>query len=134
MRRGPGVRGWLSRYPDLIDPVLRVLFVCSQNRWRSPTAERIFGGHQGIDARSRGVAGSARRKLTATDVAWADLILVMEEEHRERLVEHHRDQIGSTPVHVLDIPDEYEYMDPELVEMLEAVVIPILHAEGSRAP
>ncbi len=108
--------------------------MCSRNRWRSPTAERIFGGHPGIETRSRGLAGSARQKLTATDVAWADLILVMEEEHRERLVEGHRDQIGSTPVHVLEIPDEYEYMDPELIEILEAVVTPILHAQGSRAP
>jgi predicted protein tyrosine phosphatase len=62
------------------------------------------------------------------DVAWADVIFVMEEAHHDRLLEAHRHALGETPVHVLEIPDEYGLMDPELVEILVAAVTPILAA------
>lgn len=106
-----------------IEP-LRVLFVCSRNRWRSPTAERVFAKHPGLSVRSRGLAKSARRKLTASDVAWAQLIAVMEDTHADRLCE--RFQLGSAQLAVLDIPDEYRTMDPELVQMLRDAMEPVL--------
>jgi predicted protein tyrosine phosphatase len=105
---------------------LKVLFICSRNQWRSPTAERIFSGRRDIEVRSRGLSRTARRKLSAADVTWAELIFVMEEEHRERLVEAHRDALGDTAVHVLDIPDEYPLMDPGLIELLRQGVEPVL--------
>lgn len=111
-------------------PRLKVLFICGRNQWRSPTAERIFSGRRDIEVRSRGVSKTARRKLSATDVTWAELIFVMEQEHRERLVEAHRDALGDKPVHVLDIPDEYPLMDPGLIELLREGVEPVLVEAG----
>ena len=58
------------------------------------------------------------RGLTAADIAWADIIFVMETSHRRRIVEMFGDDLKDTPIHVLDIPDEFEFMDPELIEML----------------
>ena len=50
----------------------------------------------------------------------------MEEKHKSRLVaEVSRLVVGKT-IHVLDIPDEYKYMDQELVEQLEQSVNAIL--------
>lgn len=108
---------------------MRVLFVCSRNMWRSPTAERVFAGRAGLETRSRGVSRSARRRLSAADVAWADVILVMEAEHLERVMEGFGTAVGDRPVHVLDVADEYRYMDPELVAELEAAAGPLIERE-----
>ncbi len=105
---------------------LHVLFICSRNQWRSPTAERVFSKDPRLSVRSRGLAKSARRKLTASDVEWAQLIAVMEDAHADRLCEHF--QVGSTELVVLDIPDEYRAMDPELIQMLRDGMEPILDA------
>ncbi len=105
---------------------LKILFICSRNQWRSPTAERIFSGRRDIEVRSRGLSRVARRKLTAADVAWSELIFVMEDEHRDRLTEAFRDALADTPVHVLGIPDEYPLMDPGLIELLHDGVDPVI--------
>lgn len=57
---------------------------------------------------------------------WADAILVMEDAHRSRLLRGFRGVIGETPVHVLDIPDDYRFMDPDLVDLLKAAIAPVL--------
>ena len=104
-----------------------VLFICSRNRWRSPTAEQIFRKHPLMSVRSAGTSPNARRKVSAEDIRWADVIFVMEEKHKSRLVaDFSRLLVGKT-IHVLDIPDEYKYMDPELVEQLEQSVNAILY-------
>ena len=104
---------------------LRLLFICSRNQWRSPTAERVYGTRKGLDVRSAGVSRSARRRVTNADIEWADLIFVMEEEHKARLKQLFG---GDLPEHVfvLDIPDEYQFMEPGLVEMITSAVDPIL--------
>jgi predicted protein tyrosine phosphatase len=107
---------------------VNVLFVCSRNQWRSPTAERMFKGHPVIIARSAGTSLSARHRISHVDIDWADVILVMEDKHRERIVADYAQLIEHTPIHVLDIPDEYKYMDPELIEILEQTVEPMLFA------
>ena len=107
---------------------VNVLFVCSRNQWRSPTAGRIFKGHPVIVARSAGTSLSARHRISHVDIDWADVILVMEDKHRERIVADYAQLIEHTPIHVLDIPDEYKYMDPELIDMLEQTVEPMLFA------
>ena len=63
------------------------------------------------------------------DVRWADIIMVMEEKHKSRLVAEFTGLLDNKPIHVLDIPDEYKFMDPELVEMLEQSVNSILGLE-----
>lgn len=87
-----------------------VLFLCSQNRLRSPTAEQVFADWPGIETAS----------------AWADLVFVMEKEHRSRLSSRYNAWLGGKRVICLDIPDDYEYMDPVLVELLKRKVAPFL--------
>jgi predicted protein tyrosine phosphatase len=107
------------------DPI-RVLFVCSRNQWRSPTAEQVWRKHPRVQARSAGTSPNARHPVSAGDVVWADVIFAMEEKHKSRLLADYRRLIGSKPVHVLDIPDEYRYMDPALVQQIELSVAAIL--------
>lgn len=104
----------------------KVLVLCSRNRWRSPTAERVFAHSRRIAVRARGLSESAVRRVTAQDIAWADLVVVMEQDHRRQLVRCFRPALGDRPVHVLDIPDEYGFMDPELVELLTTGIGAIL--------
>jgi predicted protein tyrosine phosphatase len=105
---------------------MKLLFVCGRNRWRSPTAERLFSNRPKLEVRARGLSSSANRRLVADDVSWADAIFVMEWSQKRQLVGLFRDQIGDRPVHVLDIPDDYKFMDPELVDLLETGVHAII--------
>lgn len=95
-----------------------ILFVCARNQWRGPTAERIFRDDARFSVRARGLSPQSPRQISLADVAWADRIFVMEAKHRARLVERFRDDLHAKPVDVLDIPDDYRFMDPELVELL----------------
>ena len=101
----------------------RVLFVCSQNQLRSPTAEHVFAGHPGIEVASAGTNHGATQPLTPELVEWADLIFVMEKAHRNKLTARYRKHLANARVICLDIPDEYDYMDPELVRLLKARVL-----------
>jgi predicted protein tyrosine phosphatase len=62
------------------------------------------------------------------DLRWADLVVVMESTHRQRLKADHPDEMRYCSVHVLDIEDNYRFMDPELVEELHGAIDPILDA------
>lgn len=104
----------------------RVLFLCSQNKLRSPTAETLFAGHRGVEVDSAGLNHDAVVPLSAEQVEWADLILVMEPAHRTRLTRHFRPSLAGKRVAVLNIPDDYEYMDPELIRLLRARCAPYL--------
>lgn len=105
---------------------MNLLFICSKNQWRSPTAEQVWGGHPGLNARSAGTSLNARHHVSGADLAWADVIFAMEEKHKSRLLAEHRKVIENKTIHVLDIPDDYRYMDPELVEQLQTSVGEIL--------
>lgn len=96
------------------------LFVCSQNRLRSPTAEHIFADHPGIEVSSAGTNNDAENPLTAEMVEWADTIFVMERAHRNKLQKRFRSSIDAQRVVCLDISDDYEFMDPVLVSLLRA--------------
>jgi predicted protein tyrosine phosphatase len=103
-----------------------VLFICSRNQWRSPTAEQVYRKHPLLAVRSAGTSPNARRKVSADDIGWAAFILVMEEKHKSRLKAEFGRLLEGRRIHVLDIPDEYKYMDPELVEQIEQCVPSIL--------
>ena len=105
----------------------QVLFICSRNQWRSPTAEHIFRRHPLMSVRSAGTSPNARHKVSADDIRWANVIFVIEEKHKSRLVADFSRWLDGKTIHVLDIPDEYKYMDPELVEQLEQSVNAILY-------
>lgn len=96
----------------------RVLFLCSQNKLRSPTAEAIFADHPTVEVDSAGLNNDAVVPLSEEQVRWADLILVMEKAHRNRLNRKFRNALGGKRVAVLNIPDNYDYMDAELVVLL----------------
>ena len=96
------------------------------NEWRSPTAEKVFQREQGIAVRSAGTVRGARRTVSVQDIRWSDLILVMEEKHKLRLVSQFRAEVRYKELHVLDIPDEYKYMDPELIEIVRETATPLI--------
>jgi predicted protein tyrosine phosphatase len=99
--------------------VTNVLFVCSRNRRRSPTAERIFADRDGIETDSAGLAPDAELRLSLDQLQWADLVVVMEKSHRSALTRRFGRHLAHTRVVCLDIPDRYELMDPTLIELLE---------------
>ena len=101
---------------------MRVLFICSQNRLRSPTAEQVFASWAGIEVASAGLNNDAENVVTPELLEWADLIFVMEKAHRNRLGKKFRAYLNGKRVVCLDIPDEYEFMDPALVRLLKARV------------
>ena len=98
----------------------RVLFVCSQNRLRSPTAEQIFSQRADIEVDSAGTNVDATQPLSVDLVQWADLIVVMEKTHRNKVQKKFRSALNGKRLICLDIPDEYEFMDADLVRLLEA--------------
>jgi len=104
----------------------RLLFICSQNRLRSPTAEHVFATYPGVETLSAGLNAGADVPLSDELLRWADLVFVMEKRHREKLAREFRKALGGARVICLDIPDIYEYMDPELVALLEKRVTPYL--------
>jgi predicted protein tyrosine phosphatase len=106
---------------------LKVLFVCSRNQWRSPTAEQLWRKHPKLLTRSGGTSPNARHSVSIEDVRWADVIFVMEEKHKSRLAAEFTRLLTNKSIHVLDIPDEYKFMDPELIDMLEQSVNGILN-------
>lgn len=103
-----------------------VLFICSMNKWRSPTAERVFRRHPGVQVRSAGTSRNAKRHVRVEDIWWADLVIVIESKHHSRLRADFRDEMVNKTVHVLEIPDDYQYMDPELIDILTEAVTPLI--------
>ncbi|MBZ9672162.1 low molecular weight protein tyrosine phosphatase family protein [Mesorhizobium sp. B2-1-8] len=99
-----------------------VLFVCSQNRLRSPTAEQVFSTRRDIEVTSAGTNHDAEKPLTHELVAWADIIFVMEKIHRTKLQKKFKAGLKAAKVICLDIADDYEFMDPELIALLKARV------------
>ncbi|WP_338849850.1 phosphotyrosine protein phosphatase [Massilia sp. W12] len=112
-----------------MNPVRKILFVCSRNQWRSPTAEQVWRRHPGIAARSGGTSANARHPVSIEDIRWADVIFVMEEKHKNRLQANFRQALQGKPLYVLDIPDQYRYMDAELVQILQQAVAGILQLD-----
>jgi predicted protein tyrosine phosphatase len=105
---------------------MNLLFVCSRNQWRSPTAEAIFRNSQVHQVKSAGTAASARIKISEKLILWADLIFVMENKHKQRIREQFEWVASSKKIIVLGIPDDYAYMNEELVEILKSAVSPYL--------
>jgi predicted protein tyrosine phosphatase len=106
---------------------MNILVVCSKNKWRSRTAETIFRNSQKHNIKSAGTDNDARIKVTEKLINWADLIFVMEKKHRERLQEKFAQLTEPKEIIILGIPDDYHYMDPELIEILEISLSPYLN-------
>ncbi|AOO83788.1 low molecular weight protein tyrosine phosphatase family protein [Bosea vaviloviae] len=100
----------------------KVLFVCSRNRLRSPTAEQVFSTRRDIEVASAGTNHDADVPVTAELAAWADVIFVMERVHGTKLRQRFGRHMKSARLICLDIPDNYAFMDPALVRLLESKV------------
>ncbi|WP_438449311.1 low molecular weight protein tyrosine phosphatase family protein [Gorillibacterium sp. sgz5001074] len=101
---------------------MKLLFICSRNKWRSLTAQEIFHGYNNYDVRSAGTEDQARIKVTEGHIGWADMIFVMEKKHLRRLKDKFPNAIKSKSIQILDIPDDYQFMDEELIEILKSRV------------
>lgn len=98
---------------------MNVLFVCSKNKWRSRTAETIFKNRNGLNVRSAGTENSAKVRLNWKLIEWAEIIFVMENKHKTRIHQSFRDSLDQQEIIVLDIPDDYQYMDEHLIQILK---------------
>jgi predicted protein tyrosine phosphatase len=102
----------------------KLLFVCSRNKLRSLTAERLFDGFPGYQVRSAGTQPEARIVITEGHIGWADLIFVMEKSHLHRIQLKFPEALHGKTVVTLHIPDDYGFMQPELIEELRAKLAP----------
>jgi predicted protein tyrosine phosphatase len=94
----------------------KILFVCGRNVDRSPTAEAMFKGSEGLDVKSAGVSVGATDPVTKKLVDWADAIFVMEFKHQRAIL-----KIAPKAwkkVESLEIADKYYRDQPELKQLI----------------
>jgi predicted protein tyrosine phosphatase len=103
----------------------RILFVCGRNKWRSPTAERIYRNDSRVQVRSAGVSSSAQRQVSQKDIEWCNLVLVMEQKYKECILKKFR-SFQLPPIYSLDISDDYQFMDEELIELIKVGTEPFI--------
>ncbi|WFS00655.1 low molecular weight protein tyrosine phosphatase family protein [Rhizobium tumorigenes] len=99
-----------------------ILFVCSQIKLRSPTAEQLFAARRDIEVMSAGTNNDAENPLSTELVEWADIIFAMEKIHRSKIQRRYRSVLKGKRIICLDIPDDYTFMDQRLIALLEARV------------
>lgn len=103
-----------------------ILFVCAQNKLRSPTAELIFSRFEQLNCLSAGIHASANNPLDREALEWADLIFVMEKKHKTKIQQRFKAVLDGEKIIALNIPDEFDYMEPALIELLEKKIMPYL--------
>lgn len=94
---------------------------------RSPTAEAVFAEYEGIETDSAGLDHYAKVPISTEAIEWADIIFVMEKAHKIKLAKKFQPFLKDKRVICLDIPDEFEYMDPNLIEILKRKVLKIIN-------
>jgi predicted protein tyrosine phosphatase len=107
-----------------ISTAKKLLFVCSRNKLRSLTAEKLFEGSREYQVRSVGTQPDARIVVTEGHVGWADIILCMEKSHLNRLQRKFREALRGKQVICLQIPDDYDFMDEDLLDEFRAKLPP----------
>ena len=100
----------------------KLLFICSENRLRSPTAEAVFSEYDSVEAIGAGTNNDAETPVSGDLIEWADIVLVMEKSHRNKIQKKYREILKNKRLIVLDIPDNYECMQSELIQLLKAKV------------
>ena len=105
---------------------LKVLFVCTQNRLRSPTAEKVFSARPRLEVRSAGIDKESKVQVDRELLEWADVVFVMERRQRNIIHKKFKDLYQKKRIICLYIPDDYDYMDPVLIELLRESVTPHL--------
>jgi predicted protein tyrosine phosphatase len=107
---------------------MRVLFVCEGNLHRSPTAERLYSTTPGIESRSAGLSPLARAQVTEDLLAWADVVFVMERRLRKMLRRRFPTALEHKELVCLEVPDDFQCMQPELLALLAERLAPHLGA------
>ena len=95
-----------------------LLFICTENLDRSPTAERLFLHSDKYEAKSAGTSPTADTRLSASALEWADIVFCMEEKHKV-YIEGAFPRYKNKEVHVLEIPDCYHEGSRNLIKLLE---------------
>lgn len=108
----------------------KVLFICSQNKWRSPTAEQLYSETPGLDVSSAGLNNDAEVAVTPELLEWADRIFVMEQNQRNRLSKKFAPYLRGKKISCLNIPDDYEFMNETLLMILEQKLTPMIGRPG----
>jgi predicted protein tyrosine phosphatase len=110
---------------------MNILFVCSANKLRSKTADDYFSAkYPDINFQSAGTNHKTCQKEGTTPLEeemldWADFVYVMENKHKNEIRKHVGSKYNSK-ISVLHIPDDYNYYQRELIQLLEnRVNIPI---------
>ena len=106
---------------------MNLLFVCSENRLRSPTGEEVFSQFEGVDAIGCGTNSDAETPISGDLIEWSDIIFVMEKSHRNKVSKKFKYLLKTKRLICLDIPDEYDRMDPVLIRLLENRVLRHIH-------
>lgn len=106
--------------------MLKILFICGKNRRRSPTAEQVFSGMDGIEVSSAGTSPEAECQVSRDLLEWADKVFVMERAQQRYLRARFGVVLKDKRVVCLNIPDRYNYMQAELLTELRAKVLPLL--------
>ena len=101
---------------------MNLLFVCSQNKLRSPTAESVFSEVDYINVRSAGLNNNAEIPLGVEDIVWADCMFVMEQAQKKKWQTYFKAHLKDQRVICLNIPDKYKYMEPALIELFKQKV------------
>jgi predicted protein tyrosine phosphatase len=101
---------------------MNLLFICSENRLRSPTAEAVFSNYEGVSAIGAGTNSDAETTVSGDLIEWADVVLVMEKSHRNKVAQKYKELLKDKRLLCLEIPDNYQYMQPELIKLLKAKV------------
>lgn len=104
----------------------KILFICSRNKKRSPTAEDIYSEFPNLETRSAGLNRDAEYILSSEDLEWADLVFVMEKTHLKNLERLYSLHIQNKRVICLNIPDKYGYGDAELIKILRKKADPFI--------
>jgi predicted protein tyrosine phosphatase len=94
----------------------KILFVCSENKLRSITAEIVFSDHPRVNAIGAGTNSDAETTVAGDLIERAEAILVMEKTHKNKVAKKFRDLLKGIKLAVLGAPDNYDVMDEELVE------------------
>ena len=105
---------------------MNILFICSRNQWRSPTGELVWKKTPGLFVRSAGTSPRAKRTVSAKDITWADIIFVMEKKHKNRIKAAFPAPCKYAKIIVLDIPDDYQYGDPDLMDIIRSGTEPYI--------
>lgn len=106
---------------------MNLLFVCSENRLRSPTGEEVFSQYDGVNALGCGTNSDAATPISGDLIEWADIIFVMEKSHRNKVSKKFRELLKDKRMICLDIPDKYKRMDPILIRLIESRVLKHIH-------